>query len=242
MPLRQGSDPETISSNISEMSKTHPQDQAVAAALEESRADAEFKEEDHPRGEDGKFGSGGGSSTGVKSLSEKTAKVKNKVAREMSDSAFEILAKYTDKAPDIETWNGMSNDYAVYSPSNDKIFVSTKINSKGKENLELGTKNGFYSQPNAILHEVGHYLANHNNPEGFERLKNADYTPQEKDLIMSKVSKYATTNGSEFMAEYISGRLSGKEYGEEIDRIAARTISFNGTLYGLLKEREHYVK
>jgi hypothetical protein len=37
MPLKRGTSKATISSNIKEMSKTHPQAQAVAAALDEAR-------------------------------------------------------------------------------------------------------------------------------------------------------------------------------------------------------------
>ena len=64
MPLKEGSSQEAVSENISEMvASGHPHDQAVAAALENARktdiADAEFKESDHPRAENGQFGSGG---------------------------------------------------------------------------------------------------------------------------------------------------------------------------------------
>lgn len=212
-----------------------------------------FREEEHPRSEDGKFGTGGNKKPAFETDSEKIkkmiegrkektetktdllSKIKNPTARKMAETAFSSVSKYIDTLPEIETTTGMK-DYARYSPSNDKIYISTKINSSAVENLKQGTERGFYTQENPVLHELGHYLAYKLDPEGFDRLKNMDWTPQEKEMLKKNISEYATTNGSELIAEYASGVMSGRKYPKEVNDFINKTIGWKGKggFFGLI--------
>ena len=80
---------------------------------------------------------------------------------------------------------------------------------------------GWWSQSNPMLHELGHAYAFSKDPAGYYK----DCTTptvfsrilgQVDDKIASKVSKYATTSAAEFVAETYAGLRAGKTYDDDV--------------------------
>jgi len=161
--------------------------------------------------------------------------IKIKSARDHAEQAFKIASKYTKKFPAIASQNGMGKAYAMYSPSNDKIYVSTKINATGLEKIKKSVEVGYLSQDNAILHEMGHFIAYHSNEDGYDNLKNFNFTPSDRDTIRKEISWYAGNNGSEMMAEFLAGKMAGKKYSPGVHAIIRKAV-YRGDFAGLLNE------
>lgn len=65
-----------------------------------------------------------------------------------------------------------------------------------------------------LIHELGH--ANHHDNIGGSYAGSPELQI-DRDLIEDEVSKYATVNEKEFVAEVFTGKLKGKEYSQEIE-------------------------
>ena len=121
----------------------------------------------------------------------------------------------------------------VYT-KNDSIIV-LKCDQETKYNEYISDKpdhiyvlKKWWSQPNGVLHELGHAIADqaggHNgcrDPRSTELKKycselGAIKNTRTKKLIQEYVSKYGATKWCEFDAEVISGILYGKKYPKEI--------------------------
>jgi 8-oxo-dGTP pyrophosphatase MutT (NUDIX family) len=136
MPLEEGSSKEAIGKNIAtEIDAGKDPKQAAAIAYSVARkADAEFNESDHPRGADGKFGSGGGSgkltSDEKSTLSSYSGDDFLRVNKELrdgnaSDPSVKRLDSAISKSPlasGTTLYRGMSRDAAK------KLFPNGEIN------------------------------------------------------------------------------------------------------------------
>ncbi len=73
------------------------------------------------------------------------------------------------------------------------------------------------------MHELSHWLYAVYRPRDFAigSIIEPIFNPklEEEKEIISQVSKYGTLNINEFIAEYIAGRLSGKNYPKEVDKL-----------------------
>ncbi len=76
-----------------------------------------------------------------------------------------------------------------------------------------------------IVHELAHVL--HSSYCPYEYLIYSLHDTNKKALIRSKVSKYLADSGTEFVAEYIAGRLAGKKYSPVVDKLYANYSSIN---------------
>lgn len=104
-----------------------------------------------------------------------------------------------------------------------KFTTKLEINSSKAHQASWlnGESEGWWSQPNPILHELGHAFHHGADPEGYFK---ACTTPARFAALMgganqpvaSKVSQYATKMPVEFVAETYAGVRAGKQYGEDV--------------------------
>lgn len=89
-----------------------------------------------------------------------------------------------------------------------------------KANQYASVKDGWSAQSNTVLHELSHGIHRRleseliKTPQGYRKAQQVGRI--DAAIIKKGVSKYATTNNSEFHAELISGILSGKRYSKQI--------------------------
>lgn len=93
------------------------------------------------------------------------------------------------------------------------------------ENLEQNARESYlegfhseYSPYHAISHELAHYLHLQNAPKQFYLCSMIKPSKKEAALIKT-VSEYAANNMDDFVAEYITGRLAGKNYLKQVDEL-----------------------
>ena len=93
------------------------------------------------------------------------------------------------------------------------------------ENLEQNARESYlegfhseYSPYHAICHELAHYLHLQNAPKQFYLCSMIKPSKKEAALIKT-VSEYAANNMDDFVAEYITGRLAGKNYLKQVDEL-----------------------
>lgn len=93
------------------------------------------------------------------------------------------------------------------------------------ENLEQNARESYlegfhseYSPCHAICHELAHYLHLQNSPKQFYLCSMIKPSKKEAALIKT-VSEYAANNMDDFVAEYITGRLAGKNYLKQVDEL-----------------------
>lgn len=152
--------------------------------------------------------------------------VKNPAIRQLAEDTYAQAIADGVKVPNIGTnsFKG-SNASAMYSASNDKIFVSSKLNAKSAEMFQANVKSGWLAQPNPILHELGHKVHSDALGNMYDNAKNFYFSDAQKALIKEKVSRYAAVNALEFAAEVWSGVSSGKVYSEEIMALFKRVTN-----------------
>ena len=98
---------------------------------------------------------------------------------------------------------------AFYSASGDTIYVSPQARS-----LAASVESGWVSQPNPVLHELAH--RHHLLADAASYLSPRQFTQEERSLVDSQVSRYASVNSAEFVAEVLSGYWSGRAYSDEV--------------------------
>ena len=101
------------------------------------------------------------------------------------------------------------------------------------ENLEQNARESYlegfhseYSPYHAICHELAHYLHLQNSPKQFYLCSMIKPSKKEAALIKT-VSEYAANNMDDFVAEYITGRLAGKNYLKQVDELYEKYIGPN---------------
>jgi len=89
------------------------------------------------------------------------------------------------------------------------------------EAISLSVKTGHWASPSVVAHEHGHSL--HGKiigRDGFQNIWTWSKLPKEQRArikpLSAKVSKYATTDPLEFVAETFSGHVAGKRYSKDI--------------------------
>jgi hypothetical protein len=104
----------------------------------------------------------------------------------------------------------------MYSASNDLLWISPRAMAHLKR-----VKPGALADPSfagIINHELGHMEHARAVGDRYDNVRNAYFPADLKDEIRQSVSRYATTNGLEFVAEVYAGRATGREYSEAIMR------------------------
>lgn len=120
--------------------------------------------------------------------------------------------------PPIE-FRAIGTSVAAYSRQADTIYVRPDITSLDAAELVESCESGWISQPNPVLHEYSHRYHFSCDPDGYESSCRRVLSQEQRCLIADQVSGYAATNASEFVAEYVAGRLSGKTYSSEVKEI-----------------------
>jgi HK97 family phage portal protein len=131
----------------------------------------------------------------------------------MLESAISVCrSSFGDSFPRVEI-RSLGAGAAAYSADNDTLYVSPEFSGDVPQD-------GWLSCENPLLHEVSHRVHHLVSPDSYRDSIGVGFTPEQRSMIESEVSRYASTNGREFIAEYLAGRLSGHEYGEGIERLA----------------------
>lgn len=125
-------------------------------------------------------------------------------SKEVRGLISETLA-LSGSLPKIEV-RDIGKAIAFYSPEGDTIYVSPEARRLDG--------NGWVSQPNPVLHELAH--RHHLLADAASFVSSRDFTPEERSLIESQVSRYAATNSKEFVAEVLSGYWAGQRYSDEV--------------------------
>jgi phage-related protein (TIGR01555 family) len=205
--------------------ETDPNDDPNAPPF--AAKDGDWKEGDHPRAPDGKFGSGGGGGpkgnapAGAAHVVKKFADIGamtpawGKTAKANAEIAARILNDAGINAM-TENPSGRKTDgrfAAIGSPTNGVLINKSSPFWKdpaamAKSNAESGHL-ASSSPMGVLLHEVGHTL--HTKAPGYWPV------PAQKELA-GEVSRYAMTSPKEFVAEVFAGIHTGKEYSPEVMR------------------------
>lgn len=145
-------------------------------------------------------------------------------ATECSRSIVAEASGLISSLPNV-VFRSVGNSIATYDRSTDSIYVSPSLEPHHMEALSLSSDSGWLSQPNPILHEYSHRYHMMSDPDGYEQSCGRELTPSQRSLIAEEVSRYAATGASEFVAEYIAGRLSGKTYSEGVKEAVLEVTS-----------------
>lgn len=118
--------------------------------------------------------------------------------------------------PSIEVRDDLGKALAFYDHSDDTLYVSPQIDRRSILSLQRSASDRWVSQPNPILHELGHRVHMRTYPATYESSELVEFTAEQRHLISENVSRFAATNGREFVAETVAGVLAGRNYCEEI--------------------------
>lgn len=161
----------------------------------------EFKEGDHPRAENGQFGSGSSGSSYKPAFAASKSKKANaaeagKFAASLGHDA-EIYHNAKDRSPAY--WH----DGKIKFNSGSKFWADPVANMAKQHEL------GFLASPDPssiVHHEIGHKLFDA--PDNFMTL--------DHQTLAGKVSKYAKRNPKEFVSETHAGLSTGKTYPDDV--------------------------
>ena len=89
------------------------------------------------------------------------------------------------------------------------------------DSIELSVKSGHWASPSVVAHEHGHSLHGQIiGRDGFQNIWTWSKLPKEQRArirpLAAKVSRYATTDPLEFVAETFAGHTAGKRYSKDI--------------------------
>lgn len=115
--------------------------------------------------------------------------------------------RHFSSLPRIEI-RSLGGPLASYSSEEDAVYVDPEAC-----HLE---ESGWTSQANPVLHEIAHRTHAKSDPVSYERSLAYDFTSEQRKMIEGLVSRYAATNGREFVAEVIAGVLSGHDYSPDV--------------------------
>jgi hypothetical protein len=125
------------------------------------------------------------------------------------------------KAVGERSWATFSNENITgrYDWERDEIDVSSSAVSVYNTRRVRNFEEGWWVQPNTVLHELAHQAHHKANPGLFERSR--DRSPErnltrEERSIAAKVSLYAQSDRLEFVAETACGLALGKDYDKDV--------------------------
>ena len=135
------------------------------------------------------------------------------------DAAVAFVRAHAPKVriPKITFEGSKSTNVAMYSPSNDVIWVNPR---RGTTLKPSQARPGYFSTNHpfhVFFHELGHCAHHDRAGSMFDAYKNTDFYG-DKDAIAQEVSRYAVFNGVEFAAEVFAGLLTGKHYSDVVMR------------------------
>lgn len=147
----------------------------------------------------------------------------------MAAEAGELLLRVGAPLPKLEERALTKKDHrfyktadAMYSENTNTVTFNKprvkdvhKFYGSYKNYEESQVKDGWLSQPNMFLHELGHYLDHYFGKEQPDNRIGDLFSRLDEKKVEADVSGYAATSKAEFMAELYSGILSGKVYPEE---------------------------
>jgi hypothetical protein len=133
--------------------------------------------------------------------------------------------------PKVEVVNRASSNwmallsYVTYKEHTGKppeTVLQVNSSKAHQANWVNNAKTGWLSQANPVLHEIGHNLHLVNNPTNYITWHNTEkyvkiYSDEKKTA--EKVSRYAATVPSEFIAETYAGIRSGKTYPDDVKNL-----------------------
>lgn len=120
-----------------------------------------------------------------------------------------------------------SRAVAEYDHETDTIYVSDALTDEVAAAFRHAAARGWVSQPNPLLHELAHRHHALADAESYEASKSLVFSDAESRAIAESVSRYATSNGREFVAEVVSGLWAGKEYGDDVMRMLSTITNGN---------------
>ncbi len=122
-----------------------------------------------------------------------------------------------------------SHAIAAYDDASGTIYVSDAIGDGSVESFKKSCDSGWLSQPNPLMHELAHLFHKNASERSYASSIDVTFTDEQRSAISSEVSRYACTNGREFMAEFLSGAWAGKEYSEPMVGIYESILSTGET-------------
>lgn len=110
---------------------------------------------------------------------------------------------------------------SLYAMANDEIFIDDRSPFWKNPAIEAAKRFdiGWWSTSNAlhpIIHEIGHEAHYKSAPRIYFSRSLERWTSVEFSKISGKVSKYAETDPSEFVAEVFAGLVDGIEYDPQV--------------------------
>jgi lambda family phage portal protein len=160
---------------------------------------------------------GGGTGSKKKTIAQLTEEIKangvsvvelpKNVLAYKAAEGIEILKASGYELPDKITSHNFENKAALAYAGSGGIGLSTKRVSEA--DIERSVSNGWLSQNNIILHEHAHNLHRKSAGDLFDVYRTWD-SPSSHKPIAAKISKYATSNPVEFVAETFAAHVSGK--------------------------------
>jgi hypothetical protein len=182
----------------------------------------EFKESDHPRDADGKFGAGGSGTKHIDTLSANLTKLSAPILNGLGKfknsgidnrKSVESALKSAGMSYRSEFSNGNypmgihreTGEIIINSNSSVWDKLQSKLDAKFNEgHLSTNAKGAL------ITHELAHQMLGD--------LGNKEFDENEKK-IAAQVSKYAATNHDEFVAEFLAGTLGGAKYSDDVKQL-----------------------
>lgn len=132
-----------------------------------------------------------------------------KALRAEIDGAIALVKSRGIRIPAVKVFNRAgSMNGALYSPSNDCIFIGSRLPKLLSGSPPFHATNHRYQ---LFIHEIGHMLHSDVVGSAYDNLKNSNYYLNAFD-VEKEVSRYAKTNALEFVAEVFTGLFTGKTY------------------------------
>jgi len=144
------------------------------------------------------------------------AHITQKLIRKDVEDAYTVAIENGDPLPKTVSVNKM-RALGMYRQSNDQLYVARKMNGAGTRKAAAASVDSKWSaQSNPVLHELGHKWHSSKKGSMYSSVKNHKFSKEQLAVIETKVSRYATKNALEFVAEVYAGTRSGKKYGDDV--------------------------
>jgi HK97 family phage portal protein len=105
---------------------------------------------------------------------------------------------------------------ADYDHESSTLYVSDSFDDAKAAKCRELVRNGWFSQQNPLMHELAHAFHARASQRSYEKSRDISFTEEQRAVITAGVSRFAATNGREFMAEFLAGAWTGREYSPEV--------------------------